>query len=310
MARASKSGQHHTLIGSGDPIGTKLVLSPRRPRQTDAVRTIWEQAIDEWSLWLIAAGLKESSRYLRRYHLTRFSRHVGDVSPWDLDHDDVVRILARPNWAAETRRSARSSLTSFYRWAQASGRTSTNPAALTPSVPVRRGTPRPTPDGILQRALEDADERLTVMLTLGAYEGLRRGEICKVHRNDVVQMDDEHWELVVIGKGDKRRQIPLLDSLARRLIALGDESGTGYVFPGQINGHLSAPYVGKLMSQALPRGWSAHTLRHRFASKAYAVERDILAVKELLGHEDVRTTQIYTAVPSDARLRAVLGAAA
>ena len=70
-----------------------------------------------------------------------------------------------------------------------------------------------------------------------------------------------------------------------------------------------APYVGKLMSRALMAGWSAHSLRHRFAGLAYSVERDIRAVQELLGHASVRTTQIYTPVPSGALRTAVRGAA-
>lgn len=49
--------------------------------------------------------------------------------------------------------------------------------------------------------------------------------------------------------------------------------------------------------------WTAHTLRHRFASTAYAGSRDIRTVQELLGHSSVATTQIYTAVP-DGSIRA------
>jgi site-specific recombinase XerD len=81
------------------------------------------------------------------------------------------------------------------------------------------------------------------------------------------------------------------------------------VFPGQVNGHLTSGYVSKLVSDALPPGWTAHTLRHRFASVAYSADRDIRAVQELLGHASVATTQIYTAIPKDALRRAVNAAA-
>lgn len=67
-------------------------------------------------------------------------------------------------------------------------------------------------------------------------------------------------------------------------------------------------HVGKLISRTLPAGWTTHTLRHRFASQAYAVDRDIRAVQELLGHASVVTTQIYTAIPDNARRRAAAGA--
>ncbi|WP_022899139.1 tyrosine-type recombinase/integrase, partial [Humibacter albus] len=80
------------------------------------------------------------------------------------------------------------------------------------------------------------------------------------------------------------------------------------LFPGRVDGHLSAAYVSKLISRALPEGVTAHPLRHRFASRAYAAERDIRAVQELLGHASVATTQIYTAVPDAALRRAALAA--
>ena len=63
-------------------------------------------------------------------------------------------------------------------------------------------------------------------------------------------------------------------------------------------------HVGKIVSRLLPDGWTTHTLRHRFASAAYRADRDIRAVQDLLGHADVRTTQIYTAIPDHARRRA------
>lgn len=267
----------------------------------------WRAAIDAWCVWLMSTGKSLATRKLRRYHLDRFSRGAV-VGPFDTTHDDIVTMLAHPNWAAETRRSALSSLRSFYAWAHASGRIDHNPAALVPTIPVKPGSPRPAPESALRAALESADERVRLMVSLAAYEGLRRGEICRVHADDITQAIDGTWELTVHGKGGKRRVVPLVDDIARRLRTHAAEHGGGFVFPGQINGHLSAPYVGKLMSRCLPGDWTAHTLRHRFASAAYAAERDIRAVQELLGHSDVRTTQIYTAVPADAKRRAVLGA--
>jgi len=70
--------------------------------------------------------------------------------------------------------------------------------------------------------------------------------------------------------------------------------------------------VGRIMSDALggPRsGWTAHTLRHRFATRAYAGDRDILSVQQLLGHSSVATTQRYTAPPDDALRKAVMSVA-
>jgi site-specific recombinase XerC len=108
----------------------------------------------------------------------------------------------------------------------------------------------------------------------------------------------------VLGKGSRHRVVPLTRRLALELRALPH----GYAFPGRIDGHLSAAYISKLVSRALPEGATAHMLRHRFASRAYSAQRDIRAVQELLGHSSVATTQVYTKVP-DGALRAAVDAA-
>jgi integrase len=54
-----------------------------------------------------------------------------------------------------------------------------------------------------------------------------------------------------------------------------------------------------LIADALPGDWTAHTLRHRFASRAYRGSRNLRAVQRLLGHESVLSTERYTAVDDD-----------
>jgi site-specific recombinase XerD len=68
-------------------------------------------------------------------------------------------------------------------------------------------------------------------------------------------------------------------------------------------------WVSNVIGSLLADGWTAHTLRHRFASLCYAHERDLRAVQELLGHASITTTQIYTAVPDGAMRDAVLAVA-
>jgi integrase len=84
----------------------------------------------------------------------------------------------------------------------------------------------------------------------------------------------------------------------------------GYLFPGQIGGHVSAAHVGKLVSGLLPDRWTTHTLRHRFATRAYAIDHDLFTVQELLGHASADTTRRYVLVPDDAKRRLVAAVAA
>jgi site-specific recombinase XerD len=264
----------------------------------------WQASITTWEGWLRAANRPETTIYLRLYHLRRFAGDHPKVHPWEMTLDLLIVWLAEFKWKAETRRSYRSSLRQFYTWGHLTGRINGNPAALLPAVTPPRGRPRPAPDGIFLVALCKAGERERLMLRLAAHTGLRRGEIAKVHTDDL-EADLDGWSLRVVGKGGKVRLVPLLDDLVSEIQLCPG----GYLFPGKIDGHLSPSYVGKLISQLLEGHWTAHTLRHRFAGKAYAAERDIRAVQELLGHASVVTTQIYTPVPSGA-LRSAVAAAA
>jgi integrase len=263
-----------------------------------------------WLLWLESSRKPATTLYLRGYHLRRFSQHHRDRSPWEITDDDAARWLTSFDWAVETTRSYLASLRSFYSWAHAKGLILANPIALLPAITPPAGKPRPAPEQVFRNALLTAlqanDRRLWLMLMLAGTEGLRRGEICQVHTNDVeLDTADGGWNLRVHGKGRKIRIVPLIDELSREIRRMPP----GFLFPGRIDGHLSPAYVGKLISAALPEGITAHPLRHRFAGKAYELERDIRAVQELLGHTSVRTTQIYTPVPVGA-LRSAVHAAA
>lgn len=258
----------------------------------------WESALAEWREWLLAAGRPQTTISLRTYQMRRFAE--DNVRPWAQTHKTLIGWLASQNWAIESRRSYRSALRSFYGWAYASGHIAHDPAALLPPIRPVRHLPRPAPEATLTSALNLSDVRVGLMLMLAAREGLRRGEISRIHTSDVTK-DLMGWSLRVHGKGGKVRVIPLHDELALILKVLPN----GWVFPGKIDGHLSPAYVGKLMSRALGEGWTAHTLRHRFATITYQGSRDLLAVQGLLGHSKPETTLQYVQLPDDA-LRAAM----
>lgn len=264
--------------------------------------THWNIWIKDWIDYLNAAGRSAGTRSLRRYHVTRFS-HALEVGPAGVTDDDLTAFLARDEWGPNTRRSALASVRLFFAWAHRTGRLEADPAASLLSVKGEPGRPRPCPEQFLRMAVIAAEPRERLMLALAASAGLRRAEIAAVHVEHV-QRTLDGYSLRVLGKGGRVRLVPLTDELAAMILA----RGPGHVFPGKIDGHLSPHYVGKRVSNLLPDGWTAHTLRHRFASAAYRADRDIRAVQELLGHSSVATTQIYTAIPDDAKRRAAAAA--
>lgn len=253
-------------------------------------------------VFLAAAGRSPGTRSLRRYHITRLAQTI-DVGPARVTTEHLMTFLAREEWNANTRRSTLASIRAFYKWAHQTGWIEHDPSAPLLAVQGMTGKPRPCPEQYLRLAVIAAEPRERLMLALAASAGLRRAEIAAVSADDVEHGLDG-YSLRVIGKGKRERLVPLADELARMIL----DRAPGYVFPGAIDGHLSPAYVGKRISKLLPPGWTAHTLRHRFASAAYRADRDIRAVQELLGHASVATTQIYTAIPDDAKRRAAAAA--
>ena len=79
-------------------------------------------------------------------------------------------------------------------------------------------------------------------------------------------------------------------------------------FPDGFGGHLSPAWVGELVAGVLPAGYTMHTLRHRFVSRAYRGTRNLRAVQTLLGHASIATTERYLAVDDDEIRAAMLAA--
>jgi site-specific recombinase XerD len=264
----------------------------------------WIEPLTLYLAWLVASGAPATSVKLRGYHLRRFA-HRTSLAPFDATLSNLVEYLAEnQSWSPSTRRSHRTTLRAFYTWAHLVGHVTADPSYGLPKIPQTIGKPRPAPESAVKLGLETFDTRSRLMIRLAAQTGLRCCEIAVVSTTDLME-DLVGWSLLVHGKGDKQRVVPLSDALASAI----KNAPAGYLFPGRIAGHLSAGHVSKLVSRALPEGVTAHPLRHRFASVAYVgTGHDILAVQELLGHSSVATTQIYTAVPSENLRRGVLAA--
>lgn len=261
---------------------------------------LWRTTLAEWRAWMICGGQSPDTVRLRTCQMRGFALdHPG--GPKQPPEVLIDWMSSHPAWTVETRRSYRSALRSFYGWMVSTGRTGSNPAAALPSIRASIPAPRPTPEDVLAVALSTADRRNQLMVLLAARQGLRRAEIAKVHSDDLT-VDISGWPLLrVHGKGRKERVVPLCDDVTRRL----RELPPGWAFPGRTDGHLSPDTVGEIIGDLLPGEWTAHTLRHRFATAAYRGSGDLLSVQQLLGHSRPETTQRYVAVEPD-KLRAAM----
>jgi integrase len=253
--------------------------------------------VHEYGTALRAAGRSPGTIRLHRYYLSSLAeRHA---SPWQVTTPDLLAFLSVEHWAPETRKSARAAVRGFYRWAYGAGHLEEDPGDTLPSVRVPPGRPRPTPEHLVRVLVRHEDPRIGLMAMLAAYAGLRAAEIARVHASDLAGDT-----LVVHGKGGRVRGVPVLNELLlERLEAL-----EGWAFPNGLGSHLSPGHVSRVLSRAMPESWTAHTLRHRMATTAYAGTRDLLAVGAVLGHSRPETTQRYVLLPDDA-LRAAVRAA-
>lgn len=269
----------------------------RRRAEYQAPPDAWVEPLEDYTRYLLGVGRTRTTAETRANAMRRFARENPGLGPWEVRFDDLVSWLGGKRWATETRKLHRDAMRSFYKWAEDSGRCAPNPATKIPPIKGKAPAPRPATDEAYQRALALADSRERLALRLAAELGLRRGEVVQVHSSDLLR-DGDDWSLVVHGKGAKDRIIPLPFSIANSLRVLPE----GYAFPS-VNGHMTAAWMGRIISRLLPPGVSMHALRHRFATRAYEIDSDVLTVQQLLGHASPATTQRYVLVADQTKRR-------
>ena len=264
----------------------------------------WLDPLGAYLAWMRGARKSEGTIYQHSYQLRRYARATGnDPTPVTLEQlSDYMASLDA--LGASSRRSARQAIRAFYSWGELV-RGWDNPARHLPTIKAPRGVARPAPEHSVKVGLATKDVRTRMMIRLAVAAGMRCREICQVH-TDHLRRDLVGWSLVVQGKGDRQRLVPLPDDVALDI----RDHDAGYLFPGRIDGHLSPARVSELISEALPPGITAHMLRHRYGTRAYNLGgKDLRAVQELLGHAYATTTQIYVGVEDDALRRAATAAA-
>ena len=262
---------------------------------------MWTSWIDSYLTHLRAAGRSTGTLRVQGSYLRRASVELPD--PDAVRREDIERWWAQQDWQPETRKSAQVVLRGFDRWARDTGRVEADPTSGMPAVRIPHAEARPVPEAVLHRAISEAHGRTRLMLLLAGRAGLRRAEIAAARWDHIT--DDE---LVVRGKGGRIRRVPLHPAILTELARVPGADRRGPLVPSTTGAQLTPDRVGRLVARALGDGWTAHPCRHRFASRAYSVERDTMAVMGVLGHSSPATTRRYIVVDMDARRRAVMGA--
>ncbi|OZG60708.1 MULTISPECIES: tyrosine-type recombinase/integrase [Bifidobacterium] len=244
----------------------------------------WVDWLDGWVKDLRAQGATERTIENWWYLVSHFGISSG-VAPGDASSKDLIVWLSRGVTAAAMR-SDWSAAASFFRWAQKTQLRTDDPMASVPMAKREKRIQRPAPDEAVRKGLQSSNPRVRLIVSLFVDAGLRRSEVCLTHTRDVVD-DLLGKSLIVHGKGNKDRIVPLSSDLTRQI----ENIPPGWFFPGEAGGHICPDTVYRLTVSAT--GCTPHAFRRKFATDMWKATRDVVQIKELLGHESLTTTQQY-----------------
>ena len=162
--------------------------------------------------------------------------------------------------------------------------------------------PEPDPGTALSDAVRRRDD---AVLELLYGSGLRVAELCGL---DLGRLDIARRLVVVIGKGNKERQVLMHDRCAQavsqwvedgRAVLTRASSPPEALFLNQRGNRLGPRDVRRILDRRSPVPTHPHALRHTFATHLLDGGADLRVVQELLGHASLQTTQVYTHVSKE-----------
>lgn len=253
--------------------------------------------------------------------LTAFFSAVGK-EPKDVAPEDIISYFAETT-ALSKRSQARvlSSLHSFYKWMIMEGEMTDNPSDAIEAPKLGKYLPAVLSVEEVDRLIAAVDldsafgKRDRAMLETLYGLGLRVSELISLRISSIWT---EQGFVSVIGKGDKQRLVPLggmaRDAIRDYLEVRGpaaDRESSDILFLNRFGRALTRIAVFKMIKAyavkaGISKEISPHTLRHSFATHLIENGADLRAVQEMLGHESILTTEIYTHIDSSTWQRNIL----
>jgi len=262
-----------------------------------------------------------AERGASRNTLTAYRRDLEQAAEWvkgplaDADAAVLRKLMADyQSLAASSAARKLSALRQFFAFLQGEGERADNPALDIARPATRRPLPRILTHAHVARLFEQAGEeasgetppaaavRMLLLLELLYGSGLRASELVSLPRRAIA---GEREYLIVRGKGDKERLVPLSErareALDHWVPLLAD--GSTWLFPSG-KAHISRVRLFQMLRELAaragidPAAISPHVLRHAFATHLLEGGADLRALQLMLGHADIATTEIYTHVDS------------
>jgi integrase/recombinase XerD len=245
-------------------------------------------------------------RYLQDLRLWFRFLEANALSP---SPEAVRALLLEERWAPRRVQGFLAALRGYYRYlAQVEGQEVQDPTEGIGRPKTGRRLPlHPNPEELRRFFAAFAEEKeaklLSALARLLYGTGLRISEALSLKGRNVVLEGSLPVAVRVVGKGNKERLVPLSRTAQEVLLELGPPQGNVSIFTfsrGKRRGRVpSVRWVEAKFRQAAlragldPRRFTPHKLRHAYATLLVEGGAELDAVKDLLGHESIATTQIY-----------------
>ena len=266
-------------------------------------------------------GLSENTQKGYACDLADYARWCErrGVDALNVTHKELRAYLAelsRARYATTTINRRLSAIRGLYNWMSLHGGVSSDAASSVASPKVARVLPKTMTDAEASRLLGDCDASCPAGLRDRAFLELlyaSGARISEVSRLDVGSIDFAGGTVKLFGKGAKERVVPLYDLaldwveryvrearpalLARAKLSRKKDDLA--LFVSTRGGRMSADALRTVFERhavhaGLDPALTPHAMRHTFATELLSGGADLRSVQELLGHESLSTTQIYT----------------
>ena len=221
-----------------------------------------------------------------------------------------LSCLAESNYSPATMARKIATLRSFYRWLERNGAIGSNPMTLIRTPRQKKRLPKAINVEEVEKLLSAPNDKTllgardrAILETLYST-GIRVSELVGINFSDI---DETGQAIIIRGKGRKERIVPLgshaMTAIEHYLGIMNSNNvsndADAPVFINKHNTRLSTRSVRRNVSKYLDKvgldpDISPHTLRHSFATHLLDNGADLRSVQELLGHQSLSTTQIYT----------------
>ena len=292
--------------------------------------TDWPGILSDYRSWLrIERSLSPNTVASYLSDIAKLREMYPERGPENLSGDDLSAFLSSEVEHGISKRSQSrmvSSLKSFYGFLEIEGRLSAqdgrNPAETIDSPKISRHIPTVLSVEEVKRILESVDlstpegHRNRAILEVLYSCGLRVSEVVSLRISDLFLEDSF---IRVIGKGDKQRLVPIGEPAAQAVQlylsqtrrAFASKKDEDILFLNRRGGKLSRQMVFLIIKRqceaaGITKEISPHTFRHSFATHLVENGADLRAVQQMLGHESILTTEIYTHIDSRKWQRTIL----